>query len=180
MTTIDIPYGPHVPDPLAEGGGRSVATRIDAAATSFESAKARLYRSDGSPIFAPEEHAEHMAALLATFDQAAQPLYESAERDEVAGRETIAEGRRPGARQQPSGVRRGGVRRPLDWSTPAPPPRRPGDQRAAGAGALGPVRRQALRCPARTGRHSTAGGPHDGRRITRLPGRAPAAAGRRC
>jgi len=92
MTTqpsIDIPYGPAAPDYLAQGVGKQRAEQVNTAAARTEADLAKLLRPDGTPVWGPAEHTERAAALVASFDQAAQALYEQAERDEAAARATI-------------------------------------------------------------------------------------------
>ncbi len=47
-------------------------TVIDNAAETFRAAEKALYRGDGQPRYAPEEHAERRAALFAVFDTACE------------------------------------------------------------------------------------------------------------
>lgn len=92
MTTkpIDIAYGPHAPDYLADGVGKQRASQIDTTASRIEADLAKLLRPDGTPVYGPAEHKERAAAIVAAYDQVARPVYEQAEKDEATARQTIA------------------------------------------------------------------------------------------
>jgi len=78
---LDLPYGPHVPDPLTEGDGRTQAASVDRAVQRFTEDRARLYRSsDGQAVYGAAEMREREAALLEAFDREARRIAEEAQR----------------------------------------------------------------------------------------------------
>jgi hypothetical protein len=58
---------------------RMAKTEVDKAAEQFEQEKARLYRQDGTPKYAPKEHQERLAALLEPVNQATEKAKRTAE-----------------------------------------------------------------------------------------------------
>jgi hypothetical protein len=95
-TTRRDPARERIEAGLREHFGSQV-DRIDRAAERFEAARAKLYRSDGQPIYGPEEHRQRLDALLGEFDAVGAAVTGAAEEAiaEAEGKLAILEGGDP-------------------------------------------------------------------------------------
>ena len=97
---------------LGEHFGSEVG-RLESAAETFEAARKRLFRDDGSPRYSEAEHAERLGALLTTLDTSLADVTKSAEAAIARGQAELVklEGRDPLDRLSPTGQAQAAARR---------------------------------------------------------------------